>query len=106
MPLSIYPGGIKTRVAWHEVPGKKIIDASSPVGTVDQGFLQMCHCPFLGLADHVHLLLSLGLVSNQPSLRDGSNFILFPGTSCQAAFADYGAPDSQGFAQPPSAVAT
>jgi len=29
-----------------------------------------------------------------------------PGTSCQAAFADYGAPDSQGFAQPPSAVAT
>jgi hypothetical protein len=29
-----------------------------------------------------------------------------PGTSCQAAFADYGAPDSQGSAQPPSTVAT
>jgi hypothetical protein len=29
-----------------------------------------------------------------------------PGTSCLAAFADYGAPDSQEFAQPPSAVAT
>ena len=44
--------------------------------------------------------------ADQPSLRDGSTFILFPGTSCQAVFADYGAPDSQGFAQPPSAVAT
>ena len=76
VPLRIYPGGIKTRVAWHEVPGKKKKDASSPIGTVDQGFLQMCHSPFLGLggiakqngihpkciggvADHVHLLLSM-----------------------------------------------
>jgi hypothetical protein len=49
VPLRIHPGGIKTRVAWHEVPGKKKKDASSPVGTVDQGFLQMCHSPFLGL---------------------------------------------------------
>ena len=38
----------KTRVAWHEVPGKKKKDASSPVGTVDQGLLQMGHAPFLG----------------------------------------------------------
>ena len=44
----------------------------------------------------------------------GRAFLLFPGTSCQAAFAatrlsspkSYGAPDSQGFAQPPSVVAT
>ncbi len=44
----------------------------------------------------------------------GRVFLLFPGTSCQAAFPatrlsspkSYGAPDSQGFAQPPSAVAT
>ena len=43
--LRLYPGGIKTRVAWHEVPGKKKKDASSPVGTVDQGFLRMCHFP-------------------------------------------------------------
>jgi hypothetical protein len=34
-------------------------------------------------------------------VRRGRVFLLFPGTSCQAAFADYGAPDSQGFAQPP-----
>ncbi|HYY27194.1 MAG TPA: hypothetical protein VE860_04575, partial [Chthoniobacterales bacterium] len=25
----------QTKVAWHEVPGKKKKDASSPVGTVD-----------------------------------------------------------------------
>ena len=48
VPLRIYPGGIKTSVAWHEVPGKKKKDAPCPVGTVDQGFLQMCHSPFLG----------------------------------------------------------
>ena len=30
----------------------------------------------------------------------------FPGTACQAAFVDYGAPENQEFAQPPSAVAT
>jgi hypothetical protein len=23
VPLRIYPGGIKTKVAWHEVPGNK-----------------------------------------------------------------------------------
>jgi hypothetical protein len=34
VPLRIYPGEIKTRLAWHEVPGKKEKDASKPVGTV------------------------------------------------------------------------
>ena len=33
VPLRIYPGGIETRIAWREVPGKKKKDASSPVGT-------------------------------------------------------------------------
>jgi hypothetical protein len=45
--LGIYPRGTKT--AWYEVLGKKRKDASSPLGTIDQGFLQMRHSPFLGL---------------------------------------------------------
>ena len=57
MPLRIYPGGIKTRVAWHQVPGKKKKDASSPVGTVDQCFLQMCHTPFLGLIEQQTIIM-------------------------------------------------
>jgi hypothetical protein len=65
VPLRIYPGGIKTRVAWHEVPGKKKKDAFSPVGTGllfsyrgrDKGAL----CPSLrtGLADFPHPALQL-----------------------------------------------
>ncbi|HYY26471.1 MAG TPA: hypothetical protein VE860_00910, partial [Chthoniobacterales bacterium] len=55
-PLRIYPGGIETRVAWHEVPGKKKKDVSSPVGTVDQGFLQMCHFP--SLQDRIYSIIA------------------------------------------------
>ncbi|HYY28223.1 MAG TPA: hypothetical protein VE860_09780 [Chthoniobacterales bacterium] len=54
VPLRIYPGGIKTTVAWHEVPGKKKKDASSPVGRLIK---VSCKCVG-GVADHVHLLLS------------------------------------------------
>ena len=35
-----------------------------------------------------------------------ASFYAIPGTSCQAAFADYGAPDNQRFAQLSFAVAT
>jgi hypothetical protein len=87
VPLRIYPGGIKTRVtrlhkayvataeggctnpwlsgapqsskaAWHEVPGKREKDASSPLGTVANVSFSFPKC-IGGVADHVHLLLSL-----------------------------------------------
>ena len=47
----------QTNVAWHEVPGKKKKDASSPVGTVDRGFLQTCHSPSLGLAESLTVFI-------------------------------------------------
>jgi hypothetical protein len=91
-------------VAWHEVPGK-LAERIRPVGYGMISVLNRIRSSrpnqisygarvFFSVGRSTSNTLDHSFASHR-TLRDGIRGRLYPGTSCQVAFADYGAPEAR-----------